>query len=298
MSKQATLQASYNGRMDQPGIEQIQPLRVNNNPLYEIVGNPELKPSFANNINLSYSSYKAIGGHFFNVGTGYAFTTNAISNSIFTDDNGKTTAQAINIKNRVPASFFVQGDYRRPIGKTSVGITGNVSGFSNYSLANNLLSASKTMNYSLGPVASRFEEKFDFRFALQPFYSTTRVTVLQQTVKSNQWGVSGNFNSTVPVPGKLALTISADYEYNGPTEAFDNKLSRLILDVNIYKTFLKNKNLRITVYAKDLLDQNTGFIRNVNNNMMRQESFSTIRRYFLLALSWDFSKMSPSATKK
>ncbi|MNX89608.1 hypothetical protein D3C86_1216280 [compost metagenome] len=130
-----------------------------------------------------------------------------------------------------------------------------------------------------------------------PFYNSNRVT-LKESIDNNQWGVTGSFNSTVPVPGKLALTLSANYEYNGPTQAFDNTLNRLILDIDIRKTFFKNESLCITLYGKDLLDQNTGFIRNVNNNMIRQESFSTIRRYFLLALSWDFSKMAGGSVTK
>lgn len=51
------LRLNYNGNTTQPTINQLQPI-VNNNDNFNIVkGNPDLKPSFRNNINIMHNGY-------------------------------------------------------------------------------------------------------------------------------------------------------------------------------------------------------------------------------------------------
>ncbi|MNX89609.1 hypothetical protein D3C86_1216290 [compost metagenome] len=121
-SKQATWNFSYNGKVNQPDINQIQPLRVNNNPLYETLGNPELGPSFTNSFNLSYTSYKTLGARLLSLFGSYVFTNNPISSSTVTDDAGKTIVQSVNIKDRTPINYFFQINSSRVISKVNVGM--------------------------------------------------------------------------------------------------------------------------------------------------------------------------------
>jgi PKD repeat protein len=69
----------------------------------------------------------------------------------------------------------------------------------------------------------------------------------------------------------------------------------LVINTSIYKTFLKNDNLKFEISGNDLLNQNTGFERNASGNYISQTTFNNIQRYFLTTLSWDFSKFG---TKK
>jgi len=56
------------------------------------------------------------------------------------------------------------------------------------------------------------------------------------------------------------------------------------------KKFLKNDALLIKVIGNDLLDQNIGFSRSVNSNFISQNTYSTIRRYLMLSVVWNFTK--------
>jgi hypothetical protein len=47
------LSISYNGSTKQPTIDQLQPLRNNNDQFNQFLGNPNLKPSFTNNFNIT-----------------------------------------------------------------------------------------------------------------------------------------------------------------------------------------------------------------------------------------------------
>src|SRR5690606_37124835 len=59
-SQQQTLNISYNGNNTQPPTDQLQPVRVNDDPLNVVLGNPDLKPSFTNQWNAQYNSYKVL----------------------------------------------------------------------------------------------------------------------------------------------------------------------------------------------------------------------------------------------
>jgi hypothetical protein len=60
---------------------------------------------------------------------------------------------------------------------------------------------------------------------------------------------------------------------------------------------LPAENLTVKAAANDLLDQNLGFYRFAQSNFLSQASYTTIRRYFMLSLTWNFKKFRNSKTK-
>src|SRR5690606_12632800 len=54
VSNQKSLNLNYNGNTIQPTVNQIQPLRNNEDPLNIAVGNPNLNPAFGHNMALTY----------------------------------------------------------------------------------------------------------------------------------------------------------------------------------------------------------------------------------------------------
>lgn len=297
LSKQSAFRLGYNGNMSQPSINQIQPIRVNTDPLYITLGNPDLKPAFNNNFNISYNSYKMLTSQSIWINGGISFTNNALSNSTFTDEAGKTTTQAINLLDKTPLNFNLNLSSSRKIKKINIGMEGALNGGISYNLSNNIMNKANRMSYSLGPSISHYTEKQSIHISLRPTYSTNTST-LQKNTNNNGWGATGRFDSSIELPGKVSLSLSADYQYTGKTQTFDNALSRVIVNTELSKSFFKQESLRLTLSGKDLLNQNTGFSRFANNNMISQNSYSTIQRFFLATLSWDFNKMGGSAPKK
>jgi hypothetical protein len=67
--------------------------------------------------------------------------------------------------------------------------------------------------------------------------------------------------------------------------------------VFISKAFLKDKNLMIELWGNDLLNQNSGFQRNAQANLITQTTYNTIKRYFMLTINYDFTKMAVGGSK-
>ena len=102
----------------------------------------------------------------------------------------------------------------------------------------------------------------------------------------------GDINGTIYLPWKFQIGTYSSYQYNAPTASFHSSFSEVIFNPFITKTFLKGDNLSIELWANDLFNQNTGFTRIAQNNMITQTSYNTLKRYFMLTINYDFTKMA------
>lgn len=303
-SQQKSIYLSYYGNTNQPTIDQIQPVRVNTDPLNESIGNPNLKPSFRSSMNLYYNSYKVLSDQYIYVNGGYSFTTNPIINHTTTDSQGKNFYQSINLHDKSPYNYNFNFGANKKIKALdmSVGLNLRTNGSVNYTQVSDTvrteLNTSKSYSYSGGLNISKYKEKkYDFRLSGGPSYNI--ITSSLQTRNNNKgWGFQGDASFNVYLPGKIQIGSDAEYQFTAKTQTFDQDLERFIWNAAISKKFFKQENLKISLSGNDLLNQNVGFSRYANGNMVTQNSYTTIQRYFMCTLSWDFNKMGGSTPKK
>ncbi|HEY2726790.1 MAG TPA: hypothetical protein VGI61_06430, partial [Parafilimonas sp.] len=86
-----------------------------------------------------------------------------------------------------------------------------------------------------------------------------------------------------------------DFSYRQKTSVFDNNTNTIAWNAWIGRTFTKKDALLVKIIGHDLLDQNIGFNRTVNSNFISENTYSTIRRYFLLSIVWNFNKAGTKA---
>lgn len=291
----------YNGRTTQPSVDQIQPVLVNTDPLNQVIGNPRLTPSFSNNFRMYYSSYKVLSDQYFSIQGNYSFTTNPIVSSTVTDTTtGKSTSQYVNIGNKSPYNYYTGIYYSRKLPGTSLSLGLNLftNGNKSYSYSNNELDVINLNTYTARLQISKYvEKKYDFNISFGPNYSYGG-TSLHPEINNNGHGLNGNGGFTVYLPGKFQISSDADYQFSSKTQTFDQDYSKLLWNAYFVKTFTKAENFKITLMCNDILNQNSGFNRNISGNMITQDYSTTIKRFFMLTLVWDFSKMGGGVPKK
>jgi hypothetical protein len=299
-SQQKLFRISYNGNTTQPTLDQIQPLRVNTDPLNIVLGNPDLKPSFTNNFNINYRSYKVITGQFIGFYGGYALTSNPIVSNVTTDPvSGKSTSQYLNLPDKQTSNFYFGANFFKKIEKLdfNVGFNLNANGNIYYNFVNNELNMTKSYTYNPSLNIGKYKEKkFDFGLSAGPTYTISESS-LQPLINNNGWGFKSGLDGSIYLPGKIQIGTYSNYEYTAKTQSFNQNFSRLLLNAFIIKSFLKTDNLKLELWGNDLLNQNVGFSRNATANMITQSSYTSIKRYFMLTISYDFTKMG-GATKK
>lgn len=293
IGQQKNLNLSYNGMMTQPTIEQLQPVRVNNDPLNIPLGNPDLKPSYRNSFGLYFNSYKVLTNQSIYISSNISFTNNQIINNTTTDAAGKTVSQAINLNSKTPINYHLFADLGRKVNAidTYIGLNFGMNGAISYSYINSQLNRTNTNNYSVDlNISKSKEKKYEFQLYGGPSYRKQTLS-LRQNSNNNGWNFNGSGSFAVFFPGKIQLKSEAQYTYNGKTEALNTSFSQTILNASITKSFFKSENLKMTLSGNDLLNQNRGFSRNASENMITQTSYNTIKRYFMYSITWDFNKM-------
>lgn len=230
---------------------------------------------------------------------GYQLTANPVVSNLMTDSSGRTINRYVNLdnKNTVNLNFSAFFDRKIKPLDLNAGINLNINGNTYYNISNNELNRTNYKVYTLQARFSKAKENFyEFNASLGPTY-TISGSSLQQNINNNGRGFAGNGDFTLYLPGKFQLSSNANYQYNSKTETFDQNFSRVIINASLNKLFLKEQTLKLSLSGNDLLNQNTGFNRNVSGNLITQSNYTTIRRYFMLSLSYDFNKVGADKTK-
>jgi hypothetical protein len=292
-TQQKSFRISYYGYTNQPSIDQIQPILVNNDPLNQQLGNPLLKPSFNNSFSMNYNSYKILSDESIWLSGSYSFTDNAIVSNNINKTTGVSSYQSVNLTDHQPYNFYFNGSYGQKIPglNLNVSLYATANGNKSYNFSNSVLNTTTSSNYSgqLGIYKSK-QKKYDIRIGAGPGYSFGK-TSLDANTNNNGYTFNGYGYFNVYLPGKIQISSDGTYQYKGKTQTFNETFSQLILNASINKTFLKQDNLKLSLSGNDLLDQNRGFNRNSFGGSITQTSYTTIRRYFLFSITWDFNKM-------
>jgi hypothetical protein len=306
ISTYGSLNLNYYGSQTQPTIDQLQPIRVNTDPLNVVIGNPALKPSFTHRLSMWYNMYKVISEQSIWFNGSYDFTTNPIVNNVITDTRvGKSTIQAVNLNDKRPSNFYVSMDMNRKITAIGLNVGARLSTNGNiyYSQVTTPttpteINRTKSNSYSGQLSLSKYKEKkYQIYINAGPDY-TVGQSSLQPDINNNGRGFNGDYYMNVYLPGKIQVSSDGQYQYRAATQSFDTDFKQTIINATITKSFLKGEGLKLSVRGNDLLNQNSGFSRSASSNLIVQSRSTTIRRYFMLSVVWDFSGMGGGAPKK
>ncbi len=298
-SQRNSIRISYSGNTTQPTISQIQPVFTNTDPLNISLGNPDLKPSFSNRFRFSYNAYKVLTDQSLYISGSYSFRVNPIVTNTVTDiTTGKTTQQASNLTNRNESDYYIYANFGRKVELIgiSVGIDVNANGNTSYNYSNNALNTTKSNTYSARINFSKYvDDKFDFNLAFGPMYNISSSSL--QAINNNGSGLSGYSYFNLYLPGKFQINYDANYDYTAKTQSFDDNFGKFIFNAGLSKKFMKEQNLKLSLSANDLFNQNVGFNRDASGSTITQNTYTSIKRYFLFSLTYDFSHFAGGVSK-
>ena len=289
-TNQKRLNIGYNGSTIQPTLTQLQPILTNEDPLNITIGNPGLKPSFSNRFFLYYNDYKVFSERGIWMNANYNFTQNAISNSVNVDTSGRRVSQYVNVNGNYNLSFNF--NYNRKIKPWDmyVGFSSNVNQSKNVSIVNTLPNTTNSGNYTFGINLYKTKDK-KFEIGLNPSATyTLSKSSINTGVTTHYWTYSINSNLDIYLPLKFQVHGETNFNLRQKTSVFDNNNNVFLLNAWIGKKFLPKDALLLKVSANDLLNQNVGFNRTVNSNFISQNTYTTIQRFFMFSVVWNFAK--------
>lgn len=277
----------YNGSNSQPTINQLQPLRNNTNLFDQYIGNPDLKPSFSHNINLTQNGYNFLKNQWNFISLNLTFTNNAITyNRIVNPLSGATISQPINTNGNMNVNVWTGIGFKEKKSGINIEImpTGNFSRFAD--VINNQLSYSNTVSTGISCILNKsMTDKYDV--VVKNDCSGNINKNAQNSTQNKFLTNTTSINATIYYQKTWSFISDYQFFYRGKVNNQNNDFSNHLLNIQLQKTF---KNNEYTLYFKvrDLLNQNIGIDRSFFGNTFTDATNTRLKRYFMIGLSWDF----------
>ncbi|MFD0749576.1 outer membrane beta-barrel protein [Mucilaginibacter calamicampi] len=296
-SAQKVFLLSYSGNMSQPSVDQLQPILNNSNTLNTVIGNPDLKAQFSHSLQTIYQSQKIITRQSLALVASGNLTENQIVPKITNDPKtGKTVTQYVNLSSerQYNVNFTAQGSQRITGTEVDIRLALNGSRSANYSFINDSLNRVDQTSFTVqvGMQTVKFQ-KYELQVGVAPTYSFNKNSLIPQN-NNNAAGLNVNARGALYLPLKFILNSDVNYRYSAKTQNIP-AINMTILNASLSKTLLKEDKLKLTLSGINLLNANPTLSRSVTSTQISQSSFNTIMRYFLLSVSWDFTKFGTSA---
>lgn len=285
-SRSQRIYINYRGNVTAPSIDQIQPLQDNSNPLYVVIGNPNLHQKYNQNISVSYNKWEMLSGN--SIWSNFSFnnTFNDIIQTTSIDASGRNTVTYVNADGNYNASLYTNFNFK--LNKNfDFGIGGNGNYSNNISYINNVKSTVK--NTSIGPSVDlnwEIEDKIELEAGYNPNWNFTRGGIIQNNIHYYSHELTGSLKYFFTK--KLSISTNFSYIQQNPQNKYDQEFKQMLWNANLSYTLLKNDNLQIKLGVNDILNQNRGFSRYAGSQSITENTYNTIQRYGLLSLVYNF----------
>ncbi len=279
-----SLRFSYNGNTSQPSINQLQPLRSNNDIFNEYYGNLELKPTFTNTFNISHNGYDFLKDRWMYQSIYLNMSSNAITNSRVIDlSSGKTITTPVNTNGNYSMGLWSGIGMKIKKIDTRLNFSPNLSynQFADY--LNNIKTVSKTLSAGMNIWLSKSKDKKydlslnnDFRF-------NNNKTTQKSSFSTNNFG----FNATVYYKKTWSLNSDYNYYWREKIRDGDVSLNNHLWNARLQKTF-RNNEFTLYFMVRDILNQNIGINRNFYGYTYNETRNDRLKRYWMIGFAWDF----------
>lgn len=292
----SNLRFNYQGATKQPTIDQLQPLRNNQDFFNQTLGNPDLKQSFANSISISHSSYSILTESHFYQNISFRTTSNLISyNKDIDPESAKTISTPINTNGNFSGNFYFGYGFKIKKIDLNVGLNPSVNYNKSILSINNKINNSSTLNSGFSIDLNKSKEK-KYEFSLSNRLSNNRNSTSQNDeIKSFN---TNTLSLDVGVYFREKWKLSTDYELNSrqKTSDFQTNLTNQLWNARLQRTF-KNDEFTAYILVRDILNQNIGINRYVYENVIGEERNDRLKRYAMIGFSWNFKNKGETAKK-
>ena len=293
---QNVISLNYRGTTRQPRIDQLQPLRDNSDPLNIFQGNPDLKVGFNHTIGMGYNNYKVLKARYLYFNISYNATQNFITNySII--KRGARTYMPVNtngVNNWNSYIYWSQGEGNKKWTKY-IQLSANGGRNINFTdtVARDFKYAQKAVNDYTNitlytGIGYRDIDKYGFNIGPTIGRNTSNSS-LQTSNDLNYFTYGGRANGYIAF-GRFEISTDVNVDYRQRLPIFSQNTNIIRWNGTVSRKVFKDKSGKIFLVANDILNQNKGYSRIINSNIITDEQYLNISRYFQLKFEWTFNK--------
>ena len=283
------LRFDYTTNMQEPTVQQLQPIVDNSDPLNLAVGNPQLRPAYAHQVRSNFTFFDP--AKFMNLFALISanYTANAITSSQSVDSSLVRTTKPVNVRNsmNLNGNFNVGVPVKALNSRFNLGP--NYSGSSGINLINDIentisqqtVGGTARYNYSLGEIlivdlsatVSHQETKYSFN------------TQQNQTYFNKTYTAEVNVNFLK----NYAYNTEMDYFiYNSTTTDYHQAIP--LWNMSVSRFMLKNKSGELRLSVNNILDYGISVTQTATSNYLQQQTNNNLGRFYMISFTFAMNK--------
>lgn len=286
--KRTNLRINYRGRTSQPSMTQLQPVDDISDPLNTITGNPDLKPTYSNNLFARFQKFVPEKQTAFMVMLNANYIVNDIvTKSIYLGESGKKKTTYENINGNYNGNIRVL--FNTPLKNKKFSV--NSMTMASYANTNGFINEKKNTNKNFTAME---RAGFDFRsdYLDLGINGNIRYTGTQNSLQGQNdqntfnYGLGGTTAIYLPLDFKIEsdITWSANSGY-----ATGYKQKEVLWNASASKSFLKGNQATLRFKIYDILQQRSNISQTINTEYTQYSEYNTLSSYFMVHFIYRFS---------
>lgn len=291
------LEFTYRTQLQEPSIEQLQPVVDNSDPLNVYMGNPELLPAYMHLAQLNYMSFDPYSLiHLFGVAR-VSYTRDAITMSQTVDEQLARTTQPVNAGDQW--TYSGHASFGLPLSRLNsrLNLMTSLSRQQGISLLNGTETGTRT-----DLISGTLRYDYHYGELLDVFLSgnISRQLNAYDAGQEDQLFYNQRYSAetTLNFPENYSLGLDFSYLlYNSRQDDFSQDIP--MLDAFISRYVFKNKSGEIKLSVENLLDKDLGVSQQADANYIERSVTRSLGRYFLLSFTYALNKqLNPMNEKR
>ncbi len=295
-NQRTNLRINYQGRTSQPSMTQLQPVADISDPLNTVTGNPDLKPTYSNNLMVNYQKFVPEKQSAFMVMLNGNYVINAIVNkSVYMGETGKKMTTYENVNGNYSANARVM--FNTPLKNKKFTI--NTMTMASFSNSNGFINDQKNVNKNFSVME---RAGIDFRSDYIDLgingnfrYNGTKNSLQNQNDQNIfNYGVGGTTTIYLPLDFKIESDITWSTN-SGYATGFEQK--EVLWNAAASYSFLKGKQATLRFKIYDILQQRSNISQNATAAYTQYSEYNTLNSYFMVHFIYRFSIFKGGASQ-
>ncbi|HEY5745457.1 MAG TPA: outer membrane beta-barrel family protein [Chryseolinea sp.] len=279
----------YETSVQEPTLQQLQPVIDNSDPLNLSTGNPDLRPAYAHDWRLNFTLFNPTNFSSFFAFVDATYTRNAITTSQTFTDQQVRISRPVNVDQNTRITG--NATYSFPVTKlkSRFGITATATRQNGANVVNDVESniaqntVGGTLRYNF-----RYNEIFDIDLSANLSRQSTNY---EFNTQSDQLF----FNKTYSA--ETNLTFLKNFSFNGTFDYLvyqsitnDYKQAIPLLNFSVSRFLLKNKSGELKFAVNNVLDKSLGVSQTADVNYFQRQVTNSLGRYYMLTFVYTLNK--------
>jgi Outer membrane protein beta-barrel family/Carboxypeptidase regulatory-like domain len=285
------LRLYYNTHTTPPGVQQLQPVPDNSDPLNIRLGNPRLRQEYYHSLRLSYLSFDPFRRTSFFAAVNYNGIHDRIVNEAELASTGVQVSMPVNLGGLFRMNGNLSWEFPLRLLKSNLNLNSSALYDHSAGLVNSVRNNSNNWTLSQGADLNFLSgESLDITVGVKADYNDVRYS-LQPGQNQVYWTEDYTVDFNWYLRNRFSIASDLDYTHRSGLPAGYNS-SPFIWNAGLAEKLFNNKKGTIRLQVFDMLSQNTGFSRSTSQNYIEDISYRVLNRYWLLSFSYNISRFA------